>query len=220
MAKENANRAGCIDVFKSYLVRGAAFAGELEMPALSPSFKTPNDLIPFSQAISIKRRNCFVHFYEDDAKFERVWNNPPRYLKILSEFDGVLSPDFSVYRDMPLVMQYWNIYRSRAIAHALQATGSNVIPNIRFGDRRTWEASCVGIPHHAIIAVGSHGNLKNPEDRAHFVAGLDYVVSRLEPTMIIVYGATPDSIFSKYKSNGIEIVAFESTFSKTRKRCS
>lgn len=218
MNKENQKRPGCVDVFKSYLVSDAHFAGELEIPAIQPTSSVPQKLAPFSQAISAKDRNLWVHFYEDDVKFERVWNNPKRYLRILSEFKGVIAPDFSVYRDMPLVMQFWNIYRSRAIAHALQSRGTPVIPNLRFGDRRTWDICCLGIAKHSVIAVGSHGNIKNAEDRRCFIDGLEYIVNQVEPCTIVVYGSAPDSIFGKFKNTGIKIIAFESTFSQSRKK--
>ena len=72
-------------------------------------------LIAFSKAIRSTDFDTWIHFYEDDVAFERIWNTPNKYLPIIKKFKGVITPDFSVYRDMPLVMQQWNIYRSRAI---------------------------------------------------------------------------------------------------------
>ncbi len=218
MALKNSERSGCVDVFRSYLVTDAIFAGELEIPALQPVNELPASIKPFSQALSSNKADTWVHFYEDDAKFERIWNNPKRYLKALSRFEGVISPDFSLYRDMPLVMQYWNIYRSRAIAHALQSLGMSVIPNMRFGDSRTWDVCCLGIPHDSVISVGSHGNLKCVNDRRCFTQGLDYVVSKVHPRAIVVYGSAPESIFGKHKEDGIEIVAFPSEFARTHEK--
>ncbi len=60
--------------------------------------------------------------------FERIWTTPNKYLPIIKKFRGVITPDFSVYRDMPLVMQQWNIYRSRAIGHWLQEKRCNGYP--------------------------------------------------------------------------------------------
>ena len=130
---------------------------------------------------------------------------------------GVISPDFSVYRDMPLVMQQWNIYRSRAIGHWLQENGIPVIPNIRFGDDRTFELSCAGINKHGVIAVGSHGCIKLLNERKYFINGLKYVIDKLKPQTIVVYGATPDEVFAQYKEAGIEILQFDSDFMQSRK---
>lgn len=138
----------------------------------------------------------------------------------MKKFRGVISPDFIVYRDMPLVMQQWNIYRSRAIAHWLQENGILVIPNVRYGDERTFEISCAGINKHGIIAIGSHGCIKLLDDRKYFINGLSYVVDKLEPTTIVIYGTAPDKIFEQYKEMGIEILQFDSDFMQSRKAVS
>ena len=217
MSKINAARSGCKDVFHAFLVADATFDSDLEIPCIQSVDSIPARLIPFSKAVSGTEYDAWVHFYQDDGKFERLWNNPRRYLPILKRFAGVISPDFSLYRDMPLVMQQWNIYRSRAIGHWLQENGVSVIPNIRFGDERTYELSCAGIQKHGTIAVGSHGCIKQLSDRSYFVCGLEYVVDRLEPSAIVVYGTTPDKIFDPYKEKGIEVLQFDSDFMRSRK---
>ena len=131
MSQFNCMRAGCRDVFHAFLVENADYEGFFEIPKLDYSCEKPLKLIAFSKAIKSKDYDCWVHFFEDDVAFERIWNKPRKYLLILKKFKGVFSPDFSVYRDMPLVMQYWNIYRSRAIARWLQDNGVNVITNVR-----------------------------------------------------------------------------------------
>ena len=74
--------------------------------------------------------DLLFQIYEDDYRFERIWRNPRQYLNVLKRYNGVILPDFSLYRDMPLVMQLWNIYRSRAIGFWLQLNGikaSNIV---------------------------------------------------------------------------------------------
>jgi len=51
-----------------------------------------------------------------------------------------------------------------------------------------------------------------------FKAGLAQLVKRLSPETIIVYGRAPDSIFKSYRNMGINIISFESEFSKSRKQ--
>ena len=218
MSLVNSLRSNCKDVFNAFLVRLAAYAGIFEFPVIRATHKIPNRLIPFSKALSSNDYDQWVHFYEDDYLFEKLWDNPQKYLDILKRFNGVILPDFSLYRDMPLVMQLWNIYRSRAIGHWLQENGITVIPNIRYGDKRTYKCCCDGIDTHCVIAVGSHGTLKNKVDRKIFVNGLESVVSRLHPTVIVVYGSAPDSIFDKYRAQGICIVSFDSEFSKAMRK--
>ncbi len=217
MAVKNCTRNGCKDVFRAFLVKNATYDGSLEIPCIKKETSKPNKLIAFTKAIRSNDYDAWVHFFEDDVAFERLWNKPNTYLPILKKFKGVITPDFSVYRDMPLVMQHWNIYRSRAIGHWLQENGIPVIPNIRFGDERTFDVACAGISKLGVIAVGTHGCIKLLNERNYLKNGLEYVIEALEPTTIVVYGAAPIEIFSQYEKMGIEILQFDSDFMQSRK---
>lgn len=217
MSRLNKCRKGCKDVFNAFLVEESNYAGVFEIPVIKPNYDIPRKLISFSKCKSSKACDMWVHFYEDDYLFERIWRNPKKYLPILKKYDGVILPDFSIYRDMPLVMQLWNIYRSRAIGIWLQENGIKVIPNIRYGDKRTYKCSTDGIPHKSVIAVGTHGTLKDKDDRCYFVNGLDWVVKRIRPVAIVVYGNAPNYIFDKYKKCGIEVYQFDSDYATSHK---
>lgn len=212
MSQINCARSGCKDVFHAFLVNTATFDGDLEIPCISSEDNLPSKLIPFSKAVGGKEFDAWVHFYEDDATFERIWNRPQKYLPILKRYQGIITPDFSLYRDMPLAMQQWNVYRSHAIGHWFQENGIPVIANVRWSDERTYNLCCAGVPKYATIAVGSHGCIKLLQERKYFRQGLSHVVERLSPKTIIVYGAAPDAIFSKYKDSGITVLQFDSDY--------
>jgi len=206
------------DVFNSFLVENADYDGYIELPVVKTSALLPDKVITFSKAMSKTWNDfdCWVVFYEHDRNFERLWNNPRQYLSKLKKFKGVISPDFSLYRNMPLCMQMWNTYRGRAIAVWLQNNGIEIIPNVRFGDERTFSFCFDAVEENKTVAVGTHGCIKRREDKIFFKVGLARLVQRLSPKTIIVYGRAPDSIFKPYKDMGINIIAFESEFSKTR----
>lgn len=214
----NFMRQNCRDVFNSFLVRFAEYASIFDFPVIRATNSIPNRVIPFSKAISCKDYNQWVHFYEDDYLFEKIWKNPMKYLDILKKYNGVILPDFSLYRDMPFIMQLWNIYRSRAIGCWLQNNSVDVIPNMRYGDKRTYKLCCEGIICGGVIAVGTHGTLKNKEDRRIFVEGLKVVISVTKPQAVIVYGKAPNDIFEPIMNQGIMVVAFESEFSKAMRQ--
>ncbi len=115
------------DVFRSFLVADANYDGYIELPCIITSKELPNRVITFYKAMAKANKDydCWVAFYEHDINFERLWNNPKQYLNRLKKFNGVISPDFSLYRNMPLVMQEWNTYRGRALAFWLQKNGRN-----------------------------------------------------------------------------------------------
>ena len=208
------------DVFHAFLVENAEYDGKYELPVIKTSSLIPDRIVTFSKAMAQAWKNfdCWVVFYEHDKNFERLWNNPKAYLSKLKKFKGVISPDFSLYRNMPLVMQIWNTYRGRSLAVWLQDNGIEIIPNVRFNDERTYEFCFDGIEKFKTVAVGTHGCIKNRIDKEYFKKGLAELVKRLSPKAIIVYGATPDDIFKVYKYSGINIIPFESEFSKARKQ--
>lgn len=199
-------------MWNAFLVSSADYEGFYEFPVIQSENSVPNRLIPFSKAIKSKDCDQWVHFFEDDYLFERVWRNPKRYLGILKRFNGVILPDFSVYRDMPYAMQVWNIYRSRAVGSWLQENGVKVIANIRYGDDRTYKISCDGAPRGCTVAVGTHGTLKHLDDKRYFVEGLKVAIKELRPSTIVVYGSAPEDAFGACRDMGIEVVQFDSDF--------
>ncbi len=209
MSSFKSNSKSCKDVFNAFLVSLAFYSGIFEFPTIQPTYWIPNRLIAFSKAISSKDYDQWVHFYEFDYLFERVWRNPKRYLPILKRFNGVILPDFSIYRDMPFVMQLWNIYRSRAIGFWLQTNDVKVIVNVRWGDKRTYHFCCDGISRGGSLAIGTNGSIGSVDDKRYFAEGLKVVVKKLAPQLIVVYGSAPDDIFTEYRNAGIEIAQFD-----------
>jgi hypothetical protein len=183
-----------------------------------PVYRYPSGVLAGSAAKNRKDFDCWAAFYEYDRYFERLWNNPKKYLGRLKKFRGIISPDFSLYRNMPLVMQEWNTYRGRILAHWLSQNGIEVIPNVRFGDERTYDFCFDGIEKNKTVAVGTHGCLKSREDKLYFAVGMAELVKRLTPKNIIVYGTSPDYIFKPYRESGINIITFESEIAQSRKK--
>ena len=206
MSKVNSKRGGCVDVFHASLLKDAHYAGDYDFPVIKEEHAIPRRMIPFSKALREKKDfHQWVCFYEDDYLFERIWNQPSRYVDALSKFDGVVSPDFSVYYDMPYSMQLWNIFRSRTIGAWMQRQGIKVIPNIRFGDGRTFDCCCDGISKHGVISIGSLGCLKVKEYRPTFEKGVEHVANLLQPETIVFYGSAPANT-PEIKKLGINVV--------------
>jgi len=206
-----------LDVYKSDLVRGAYFSYYYEFPLLEKSNYIPKKLIPFDKAKKTLDKHQWVHFYIHDYRFQCIWNNPKQYLNILQQYEGVIIPDFSLYRDLPLAMQIWNTYRNRAIGYWLQSQGIKIIPNIRWGDERTYEFAFEGLEKGGTVAISTYGCIKNKTDRTFFQNGLEKMVQLLAPDTIVVYSYSPDKIFLPYKQAGINIVAFDNYVDMLRK---
>lgn len=157
-------------------------------PVLEPTDTIPHGLTTFQVSTSYDHPEDFCHFYIDDYRFERIWQTPERYVNVLKRYDGVIAPDFSTYTDMPYPMQMWNVYRSRALAHYWQQCGIDVIPNVQFSDKRSYEWAFDGLPFGATLATSSVGVAKRKEWRDAFVEGMEECCRRCEPFQIIAYG--------------------------------
>lgn len=157
-------------------------------PTLEPSYTIPNGLSTFEVASSWKHPDDFCHFFIDDYRFERIWERPENYLNVLGRYDGLIAPDFSTYTDMPVPMQMWNVYRSRALAHWWQQQGLDVIPNIMFSDEASYDWVFDGLPKYSVLATSSVGVYRNPEWRNAFKRGMEEACRRLEPAALVMYG--------------------------------
>lgn len=68
-------------------------------------------MIRQNQMMVIHRIMCI--FFLDDYKFEVICNDPEPRLEKLSQYKGVLSPQFSTFYTMPVPLQIYNTFRSR-----------------------------------------------------------------------------------------------------------
>lgn len=211
MIKKSQNKN---DVFKTFLLEKVDMCGFYEFPCIKKEILIPNKLIPFSKIFKTNDFNQWVHFYEKDYKFNRIWNQPNRYLAILKKFNGIIEPDFSIYRNLPLAIQIYNVFKNRSLASWYQNNGIHVIPNIRFGDTRSISFFCDGVEKNGVIAIGTLGVIKNKINRNYLIEGLYYANLILRPKIIIVYGTAPNEIFNAYKKNGIKIIQFKSEISQ------
>lgn len=192
----NKNYETNYDVFNSFLVREAAYSSEEEFPCIKSCNEIPNKIITFSKAMSPKCKDydSWVCFYELDFAFMRIWRQPRRYLNKLKKFNGVISPDFSVYANMPIVMQKYHIYMGRAIATWLKENGVKVIPNVRLGDERTYDFALEGLYKNDVIAIGTVGSYKRLKERNLLISAIKKTLETLEPTDAIIYGPMPKEI--------------------------
>lgn len=220
MPKKDGTPKECKDVFHAFLVEKANYEGTEEIPCIKTSILIPQKVITFSKALTSTDYDQWVVFYEQDERFIRLWNKPHKYLNILKKFKGVITPDFSLYRNMPLVMQKWATYQGKALGVWLQNEGIEIIPNVRFADERSYDFCFDGVEKNSTVAIGTHGCIKKLTDRAYFEKGLSKMVEQLQPKTIIVYGAAPDYIFGEYKEMGIRIIQFDSEFAVSHKAVS
>lgn len=196
------------DGFNAKLVEGAVFTGRLEFPLIKKPerFIILNEMVPFSKRKQVDSAGKILMFYEYDVLFRRFILDPGAYLEEIRRFEVVVSPDCSLYRDMPLCLQIINTYLNRQIGHYLQSMGLYVVPNVRWGDERSYLRTLpdeppfafLGVEKHSIVSIGTYGCCRGNENRHHLREGLRAMLKELEPEIVLVYGAMPPSVFDEF----------------------
>ncbi len=189
------------------LVRGANFDGIFEIPIITAPkcLIPPPSITPFTQRNKVSDFDTAIGFYEMDVNFAEILITPENYIDDFRRFRAIITPDASLYRDAPLSVQIANTYRNRAIGCYYQRHGIVVIPQVRWGSEATYttkllpeKVAFLGVEKHSIVAIGTYGCIQTKQDKYHFKAGLEAMLQELEPTVVLVYGSMPNSIFGDY----------------------
>lgn len=165
--------------------------GKYDIPILDPvtELRPIDEWIGFNYVLSDNApERKAVHFFVDDYQFERLWNNPEKYLEKLKRYAAVATPDFSPYGDMPNVLQIYNHYRKHWVGKWLQENGVTVIPTIRKStDPRSDEWYLDGEPHNGIVLISS---MWTGNDEIKDIFNLEYhrMRERLRPSKVLIYG--------------------------------
>jgi hypothetical protein len=132
-----------------------------------------------------------VHFFLDDYRFETVWTKPERGLSRCAAVGAALTPDFSLWSNMPTVMQLWQVYRSRWCGAWLLTHGVTVVPTVSWSTPDSYPFAFAGITPGSVVAVSTVGTRRDPESRALFAEGYREMVRQLSPAAVLVYGTSP-----------------------------
>ena len=143
------------------------------------------ELIPYRVD---SNRNGTAHFFLDDYRFERCWRKPDSQIEELKKYDGVLSPDFSMYTNYPQAMQIWQVYRNRWCACYWQSLGIKVIPTISWSDEQSFKYCFLGVQKGSTVAIGTVGVLNDEYAKTLFMQGFKEMLKQLEPKEILIYG--------------------------------
>jgi hypothetical protein len=156
--------------------------------------RIPKWMAPYRQRIKSNQplEDGACHFFLDDYRFESVWNHPTKALSVFGPYPVVLTPDFSLYRDWPLTIQQWNIYRSRWCGAFWQSQGVSVIPTISWGAASSYDFCFLGVARGSIVAISTVGvRLDKPVEYHLFMLGFAEMVRQINPALVLCYGQAP-----------------------------
>ena len=126
-----------------------------------------------------------VHFFVDDYRFEGIYNNPERTIARYSQYAFLLSPDFSLYQEMPLWRQIESVSKNRWVAAYWQSQGLVVIPTISWSAARSYEFCFEAVEKNSIVAIGMIGC---KHSKHSFLRGYEAMMSKIEPSTVICFG--------------------------------
>ena len=175
--------------------------GEYRIPVIQPltEYDPTTRWIPYHYINECKLdpSKLGMYFYIDDYRFDALWNTPDKYVNRLKRYRYVLSPDFSIYANMPKALQVYNHYRKHWLAAYWQYHGIKVIPTITWTLPQNLQFCLDGEPTHGIISTSFKGLLRNKDIMDTYWDDYDYVMDRLQPKMVLFHGIVPDRLKGK-----------------------
>ena len=202
-----------IDSFSAFLVENANFTDQEEYPILEErmiSRSIPKRILPFGKAINSHEdlSDTFICFYTPDGEFERVRRNPRKYISFFQRTAGIIGFDYSIHTDMPTIKQKSQINDNLSLTYFFGNHNIPIIPNIRCGVDKLLPEFLSAIPKNTIIAMGTHGFIKENREKYEWYCFLEEVIERLHPTHIIVYGPLNGEMFNDFKSK-TQIICYQ-----------
>jgi len=173
-----------------------------DLPAVSTA-DIPDYLVAFKTRLRNGQdpQRYAVHYYMDDYRFASVWSKPHVAAKTLGEHYGAsLTPDFSIYLDMPEIMKIWNVYRNRWVgAFLVENTTITVIPSVSWSaSRASWDYCFAGLSSGSVISLAGLGRRPTSDVLSAWQPGFEALIERIAPPLILSYGDMPDWLLARY----------------------
>lgn len=179
------------DLMNEELIQGAELTEYWNFPVLDSFYGKITNTVSFKESFQKKFtdfRNSNLNFFEDDWKFNQIWNSPFRYLEHLQKFQSVCMPDFSRAAEAPLPLSLWNNYRNMVLARWMSDNGIKVIPCISTLLESCWEWCFDGFPKHSVYCCCTNGFVKDEYKHEYFIKAFHEAEKRLEPEFVYIIG--------------------------------
>lgn len=141
---------------------------------------------------SEKNKQCGVHFFVDDYRFDGIYKNPQRTLNKFSQYAFLLTPDYLTYVEMNPWRQIESVAHSRWCGAYWQSQGLKVIPSITWSTPSSYNYCFDGIEVGSVVAVGMIGCKRN---KRRFLDGYNAMMEKIHPEAVICFGrALPEML--------------------------
>lgn len=135
-----------------------------------------------------------IHFFTYDWLFENVYDKPEMALEKLDQYYALLTPEYSLYWDMPRALQIYSTFKNRWCGAYWQKNGKIVIPTICCAGDDSYDFCFDGIEQGSVVAVSTYCREGYKKE---FMKSYNKMLEIIKPSAIVCYG-TP---FSEMKGN-------------------
>lgn len=170
----------------------------------------PKDVIGFDES---KPRDCSqlgLHGFCYDHVLEAGWHNIYNLVAKAKHFLCAFGPDFSVLTDGRRCDAVEAIRRNRIMTLSLQLSGIPTIQSASWGNVNSFDYTFDGLASNSPTAIEHNANSKDPAKRRLFRLGVEELVTRKCPTVLIVVGFNLDF------DPGVPVVNYKSRIQKFR----
>ena len=149
---------------------------------------------PKAKSEDSENRHKTIHFFTHDWKFDAVYDKPEVAMEKLDQYYALLTPDFSMYWDMPRALQINSTFKNRWCGAYWQHQGKIVIPTVSCAGESSYDFCFDGIEIGSVVAVSTYCR----EDyEKEFLRSYNKMLEVLKPSAIVCYGEP----FSEMRGN-------------------
>ena len=135
-----------------------------------------------------------IHFFTYDWKFESVFDKPEKAMEKLDQYYALLSPEFSLYWDMPKAVQIYNTFKNRWCGAFWQKMGKIVIPTVCCAGEESYDFCFDGIEEGSVVAISTY---RREQYKQEILKSYNKMLEVIKPSAVIIYGET----FPEMKGN-------------------
>ena len=135
-----------------------------------------------------------IHFFTYDWNFESVFDKPEKAMEKLDQYYALLSPEFSLYWDMPKAMQIYNTFKNRWCGAFWQKMGKIVIPTVCCAGEESYDFCFDGIEEGSVVAISTY---RREQHKHEILKSYNRMLEVIKPSAVIIYG----EVFPEMKGN-------------------
>lgn len=104
----------------------------------------------------IENKGKTIHFFTYDWLFDSVYEKPETTFEKLDQYYALLTPEFSLYWDMPKALQIYSTFKNRWCGAYWQKQGKLVIPTICCAGEDSYDFCFDGIEEGSVVAISTY----------------------------------------------------------------